>query len=194
MRLDCVSISSPLQPLQQRCAEQPITNLGMGEGRQRECDGLYHSLQCCPGCPRASGDVRSASFCPFNPTKVWAYSAQRRQTAMHTTSYGDRHTHVWPLEPGHVQGPHRRDTAAPRHKGGANPPPHGTAVGVPHTRRRKGLSCTGPCMETQSSREHCRMTSRCRGKDCNTVLPCSCQQDVGYVGWHGRKSGFKSSS
>lgn len=188
MRLDHIPISFPLQPLQQRCAEQPITNLGTGEGRQRECDGLYHSPQ---GIRR---DLRSACFCPFNPTKVWAYSAQCRHLAMHTMRYGDMHTHGWPLEPGHVQGSHRRDPAAPRHEGGANPPPHSTAVGFPHARGRKGLPCTGPCMDLQSNREQCRMTSLCSGKDCNAVLPRSCQQDADYMGWHGRRSGFKSSS
>ena len=91
MRLDCVPISSPLQPLQQRCAEQPITNLGMGEGRQRECDGLYHSLQCCPGCPRASGETSALQASALSiPLKsgLTVLSADRQQCTQRAMETG----------------------------------------------------------------------------------------------------------
>lgn len=74
-----VGLRSHLLP---SAAEQPIANLGMGEGRQRECDGLYHSLQCCPGCPRASGETSTPqASAPSIPQKsgLTALSADRQQ-------------------------------------------------------------------------------------------------------------------
>lgn len=159
-RSDRVPISFPPQPLQQRCAEQPIANPCVGEGRQRECFGAAPQPAALSWLPQGIGrDTRSACFCPFDPTKVWAHSAQRRHAAMHTRRYGDTHTHVGPLRS--CAGAPREGPYSPTPRGRCKPPPpYGTAVGIPHTRGRKGLSCTGPCKELHSNREQCGLTSR----------------------------------
>lgn len=56
---------------------------------------------------------------------------------MHTMKYGDIHTHAWPLEPGHVQGLHRRDHEALCHEGGLNPVNSWHCSGRPSSQRQE---------------------------------------------------------
>lgn len=153
-------------PLQQRCAEQPLANLG--EGRQRERDGLYRSQWCFSICPRAWGEI--SALCASAPSipNIWATlsadSQQCTQQGMEIcTQQGvEISTRVaaqarWCAGVPEEAAPCQTPTSV----GGANPqaPVNSPPVEVPHTTSRKGLSCTGPCVELQSNGGH-RTTSQ----------------------------------
>jgi len=96
VRLDCAPVSFPAQPLQQWRAEQPVADLGAGEGRQRERHGLYRGPQRWPGCPRALAEMAplhaSAPSIPQKPglTALGTHRQQctQRGVEARTHTYG----------------------------------------------------------------------------------------------------------
>lgn len=122
-------------------------------------------------------DILSACSCPFSPMEsgLTVLSADRWQCTRRGMEILVHNIYLWPFERGHVQGPQKRDPVTPYHRVGANPTPHGTAVGNPHARGREGLCCTGPCMELQSNQNHCRMVQGKRlQRSAATQLPTGC--------------------
>lgn len=153
-------------------------------------------------------DICSVCFGPFNP-KHLGYT-QCRQPAMHTTGHGDMHTtrcgdqHTCGCSSQVMcRGP-RGGSPVPNPNlcGGCKPPSsrEQPSSGSPshHKQERSVLhwSMRGAPKQWRAqddiSGSAGQQTSQSRGRDGNTALPCGCQQDVGYAGWHGRRSGFES--
>lgn len=193
-------------PLQQRCAEQPAANLG--EGRQRERDGLYRSQWCSSICPRAWGEISALRASAPSIPNIWATlsadSQQCTQQGMEIcTQQGvEISTRVAAQAKVMCRGPRGGSPVpTPNLCGGCKPPSscEQPSSGSPsHHRQERSVlhwSMRGAPKQWRAqddiSSSAGQQTSQSRGRDGNTALPCGCQQDVGYAGWHGRRSGFE---
>lgn len=127
-----------------------IANLGMGKGSQKGYDGLYHSLQCCPGCPRSVGE-RSPFFMLLSLQFHQSLGSERSaQSGSNAHREADTHTHVRPLKKSQLQKPHSRDSTAPCHGEGMCCSTLWHCSGTTSCQKE---DCTGPGMELQSNQE-----------------------------------------